>query len=562
MSLRSRLAALAADDAAAALPAESDDVLDRTTAIAWSWRLAWFGVALRVLRYLCCFPLWADEQCVVVNLLDRDYAGLFDALDQRQVAPVGFLLLVKWLVETLGMHEYVLRLPAVVCGSAGLLVFRALAERLLGGTALAAAVGVMAVAFFPIRHAAELKPYACDLLFASWLASSFLDWRREPSNRRLLRRLLVPTLSAPWFSFPAMFLLAGFGAAMLPAVVRCRERAARLNFVMYATASLVAAVVSFQTSIRPQSAAADTADTMQRYWADEFPPSWTEPLRWPGWLWEAHTGEGLAYPIGSKHSGSLVSAALIFLGARRLWRRGRSWMPLVALATCGLALAAACGHHYPYGNGERVQQYWAPLLCTFFGVGVAAVVGRFAAVETRRRAVRGLVGCFAVLGVVWILEAEVRGYKHRWDIEHQRFARWFWQLGSAGAPQLCLDDDLGWRLYDRFEQRAYRAYRAVARRERPSVATPPAALPVGKPIECVTFACNDQPRDDDEYRRWLATMSRHYRLVEERTYPVLLNAQPGCPATYYVWRFEPKSPEASPLAVVKPPATIVADRRR
>src|SRR5687768_8546532 len=141
-------------DAAAPLTT-NDDVFDRQAAITWSWRLTYLGIVVRCLRYLCLFPLWNDEQYLALNLLDRDYAGLLRGLDYDQAAPFGFLMVTKAFVELFGMNEYSLRAFSLLCGAVGLVLFRSLAARLLTGMALVAAVGVMAVSFFPVRHSGE-----------------------------------------------------------------------------------------------------------------------------------------------------------------------------------------------------------------------------------------------------------------------------------------------------------------------------------------------------------------------------------------------------------------------
>ena len=51
-------------------------------------------------------------------------------------------------------------------------------------------MAIFAVSFHPIRHAAEVKPYASDLLVALVLLALALDWRRTP-DRTLWLWLLV-----------------------------------------------------------------------------------------------------------------------------------------------------------------------------------------------------------------------------------------------------------------------------------------------------------------------------------------------------------------------------------
>ena len=41
-----------------------------------------------------------------------------------------------------------------------------------------------AVSFYPIRHGAEIKPYACDLLAALVLLALAVEWMRSPESSR------------------------------------------------------------------------------------------------------------------------------------------------------------------------------------------------------------------------------------------------------------------------------------------------------------------------------------------------------------------------------------------
>src|SRR5262245_24159027 len=64
------------------------------------------GVAWRIVRYLCHFPIWGDEAMLLLNILDRDYAGLTEHLRFAQVAPLLFLWLEKTAILLFGASEW------------------------------------------------------------------------------------------------------------------------------------------------------------------------------------------------------------------------------------------------------------------------------------------------------------------------------------------------------------------------------------------------------------------------------------------------------------------------
>ena len=75
------------------------------------------------------------------------------------------------------------------------------------------AVAVLATSFYPIRHGAEIKPYASDLLAALILLALAVEWLRSPRSSRWWWALtaFVPVLLA--LSYPAVFVAGGIGLA-------------------------------------------------------------------------------------------------------------------------------------------------------------------------------------------------------------------------------------------------------------------------------------------------------------------------------------------------------------
>ena len=77
-----------------------------------------------------------------------------------------------WIQETMtvvfGFTEYSLRLIPVLSASATVLLMRHVARRLFPDTPALFAVALFAVSYYPVRHGAELKPYATDLLASSF----------------------------------------------------------------------------------------------------------------------------------------------------------------------------------------------------------------------------------------------------------------------------------------------------------------------------------------------------------------------------------------------------------
>ncbi|HEV3260365.1 MAG TPA: glycosyltransferase family 39 protein, partial [Gemmataceae bacterium] len=145
----------------------------------WAVALAVLGVAWRVLRYWLRFPLWGDEAFVSVNFLDRDYLSLTEPLRYNQVVPALFMWSELTAYRLLGGTELAVRLLPFLAGLGSLALFWRLSRLSVGPRAAVLAVGTLAVAYYPIRHSCEVKPYAFDLLMALALMVPAVAWLRR-----------------------------------------------------------------------------------------------------------------------------------------------------------------------------------------------------------------------------------------------------------------------------------------------------------------------------------------------------------------------------------------------
>src|SRR6516225_9112126 len=109
------------------------------------------GIAWRGLRYYLQFPIWGDEAFVCLNFLDRDYLGLTRPLRFVQVAPLLFLWSELTAYRLLGGGEWALRLLPMLAGLGSLFLFWQLVQRILTPLAGVFAVGILAVAYYPVR---------------------------------------------------------------------------------------------------------------------------------------------------------------------------------------------------------------------------------------------------------------------------------------------------------------------------------------------------------------------------------------------------------------------------
>lgn len=369
-----------------------------------------FGIAWRLLRYGLDFPLWGDEAMLALNVLDGDPGSFLEPLRYRQVAPLLFLLAEKGVASLLGYSAQALRLLPLLAAILGVLAFGALARRLLDPLAAVLATGALAVSYYPVRQACEVKPYSLDLAFSALLLLLAAAWREAARGRAapLLLVLAVPVATAS--SFPSVFVAGAVSLALLPALLRKGDAAARALWALF-NLLLVASFAATQLLVR---VAPGTGPFMREYWAAAFPPA--DPVALAGWLVTTHLGPVLAHPWGGGNAGSSFTTLLCGVGLAALARRRDRTLLVLLLGPFALTLVAAALRRYPYGGAPRLAQHLAPAVCLLVGAGLADLVVRFARSETaRRRAASALLAGLCLFAAGGMLRDVVKPYKAAGD---------------------------------------------------------------------------------------------------------------------------------------------------
>lgn len=519
----------------------------RFTIARWTTIFVVLGVVARLVRYAVNFPLSADEFMLAANLLDRNPMELLEPLDHNQVAPVGFLWLEWGVVRIFGFSEYSLRLPAIVCAVFSVFLFRHVAGRLLRGTALVFAVAIFSVAYYPIRYAAEIKPYGTDAFVALALFALAVEWWRSPGQVRWLWLLAVSAPVGLALSFPAAFISGGISLGIAWALFRkrpmpvARPAAAWLAF----NATVLAAFVGLQQlSFSAQYEAA--RKIMTDCWADNFPP-WHRPLDLGVWLIQVHTSEMFAYPLGAEHGGSTLTSIGFVAGLWAMTRRARSG-PAVAIGGCFfLSLIAAALHRYPYGGHARLSQYVAPVICLMVGLGGAQLIGRLRRAQWQVAGVRVTMALCAAIGAFMPLRDFTKPWQSAIERDHRDFARRLWAQAGGDSPIYCLHADLGVNVYASNFEPGYLCYRRI-------YATPGRSRPgrpilleeiADRPFRCVSFHTGAAPRNEAALVGWMNTMSSRFDLVEVKSCEI----RDQVPAWYDIYSFCPKSSPAGQSAI-------------
>ncbi|MCE9567826.1 MAG: glycosyltransferase family 39 protein [Planctomycetes bacterium] len=396
------------------------------------------GLLARAFRYLLDGSIWNDEAAVALNIIRRDFEGLTHALDELQVAPILFLWAERAVLLVFGSSEWAMRLVPFLFGLAGLIVFWDFARRVVQPTAASLAIGIMAVARWPVLMSGTLKPYTADLFCATLLMALAVRWRQRPERLWPLVALMCVVPFTLGMSYPTVFVAGAVSVYLLPAIWQQRDKRSAVLFVMYNAMMLVSFGAVFALVLR-QAADPQTAELkafMRSYWAHGFPPS--HPFEFVWWFIKIHTGRLMSFPYGDGHGGSTVTFLWFLTGVYACWKSGNRSLLVLCLTPFALNFVAAVAGQYPYGACTRLSMHLSPAICLLIGIGLAHLLEMVG--DLRKRFV-WVKGTFILLAAFGVGEMAVDAYKpHR-----EPYGRWIQRIARQLDRQLQPGDEIAYR---------------------------------------------------------------------------------------------------------------------
>src|SRR5580698_2940320 len=158
------------------------------------------GAALRSAQYLAGASLWGDEFYLVRNVISKGpFTLLTQPIGDLQVAPCGFVLLLKLVVTLLGTSEYSLRLIPFLSSLLTLPAFTSIARRLLPREGLLLALGLFSTCIPLIRYDGQVKPYSSDVLASLLCLLVAHSWTETATLRASFQAAMVGAIVI-WFS--------------------------------------------------------------------------------------------------------------------------------------------------------------------------------------------------------------------------------------------------------------------------------------------------------------------------------------------------------------------------
>jgi hypothetical protein len=179
-----------------------------------TWLIIGAGVCLRLFHFFYNRSLWTDEAYLSNSIIRMDFLRLaVPPLEYEQKAPIGFLWMVKLCVLIFGKKEMALRLFPLICGIASLFVFKRVAGYFLRPAGILIAMAILAIGPPLVYYAVEAKQYATDLLATAVALYAYIQFHEKKDFPSLLLWGLWGAIII-WFSYPAIFILAGMAMAL------------------------------------------------------------------------------------------------------------------------------------------------------------------------------------------------------------------------------------------------------------------------------------------------------------------------------------------------------------
>lgn len=182
------------------------------------------GASLRTLQYAIKSSFWGDELALISNVASRDaWALLTQPMNGGQMAPSGFLLLLKLIAGIAGVNEYTLRFIPWFSSLVALPLFARFSRKILSRPAAIVALGAFALSPPLIRYAGQAKPYASDIAICLVILIAAHSWMGTATPRNTVW-LAFAGAAAIWFSYTAAFVLGAVGLVIVARIASARFR--------------------------------------------------------------------------------------------------------------------------------------------------------------------------------------------------------------------------------------------------------------------------------------------------------------------------------------------------
>ena len=334
-----------------------------------TWAALSFGIITRLFQYFHNRTLWTDEAALALTTVERSYAELTGALGFVTGAPVGFLLLYRFAIDILGNNEFAIRLVPLLAGIGALLLFYPIAKHYLRPMAVPIAMALFGASTPLVRYATEGKQYSSDVFVGILL----LYIGMQASKNGLAIRWLVPLAlvgaALIWFSYPAVFVLAGIGGVTGIYALARKDWAKVIQLSLVSATWLVSFAISYQITaaetLVSNSGLIAQLDSLSRF--PPFPPTSISDLN--------RLADSFFFlfknPVGITLSG--VAALAFLFGLASMFKANRFALFLL-MSPLLMTFLVSSARLYPFG--ERWILFLAPFVIFFIAEGTVYIIDK------------------------------------------------------------------------------------------------------------------------------------------------------------------------------------------
>lgn len=332
-----------------------------------AWIIIVFGIILRLSQYLFNRSLRPDESFLALNIVDKNYLDYLKPLDYHQAAPFGFLIIEKFVIQTFGNTDIMLRLFPLCAGILSLFLFYFVAKYNLNNKAMLISLGLFALSEHLINFSSELKQYSSDVATVLLLlAITYLVIEKKSNPYFVLFGFAGAVLI--WFSHPAMITLAGVGTALGIYYLVEKDKSSFLKLLLVIAVWLVSFVLLFFFTLK--YLANDTY--MLGFWQSFFLPRnpFSTKINFLDW-YLSKPFIIFQNPIGLYFSGLGV---LTFIVGVIEYFRYRRFKLAIIISPLIVTLLAAILRKYPFA--DRMILFLTPVFLIIIGNGVGELFSK------------------------------------------------------------------------------------------------------------------------------------------------------------------------------------------
>ena len=335
-----------------------------------------FGLVWRAKQYGAQFSFTTDELALARNVTERSVLAIIEHLEFAQVAPIGFLLVLKACAWLFGPSEWSLRLVPFVAGLGVIPLCWVVSRRALASTGAAAAATALVALATPVAlWSTILKQYVVDIVAVLAVLAMAQGMLERSLSRRDIRRAAAIGAGAALFSHAIVFAIAACGVVLVGEALHRRHyaelRARALVVGIWSTAAGALLLWGVWHAL--------PADRlyMRQFWNPNFIP-W-DPRAAVAWLWDRLLGLFLGGPWPNAelmYSRPKLWMLVLACGAITLLKR-RPWHAALLLLPAIFTLAASAVRQYPFGG--RTSLFLIPLVMMLISEGaerLAAAAGK------------------------------------------------------------------------------------------------------------------------------------------------------------------------------------------